>query len=123
MSDPVSTRARQRRLVLVSGWLLIALCLGWEWWWAPLRPGGSLLVLKALPLLVLLPAIARGRARAFQWTTLVILLYACEGVVRATSEGSPVRELAVIELVLAATIYVGAIRWLRTRRTGHDDRP
>jgi len=122
MSDPVSTRARQRRLVLVSGWLLIVLCLGWEWWWAPLRAGGSLLVLKALPLAVLLPAVARDRPRAYQWITLVILLYLCEGLVRATSEGSPVRELAVIELALSATIYLGAIRWLRAGRPDRGDR-
>ena len=116
MSDLVATRARLRRLVLVSGWLLIALCIGWEWWWAPLRAGGSLLVLKALPLVVLLPAMARDRPKAYQWTTLVILFYVCEGVVRATSEPSPVRDLAVVELILALTIYVGAIRWLRVGR-------
>ncbi len=119
MSDLVSTRARLRRLVLVAGWLLIALCLGWEWWWAPLRPGGSLLVLKALPLVAVLPALARNRPRAYQWATLVVLLYLCEGMVRATSEGSPVRELAVAELILAAIVYVGAIRWLRAGRGDH----
>ena len=102
MSDLVSTRARLRRLVLVAGWLLIALCLGWEWWWAPV-----------------LPALARNRPRAYQWATLVVLLYLCEGMVRATSEGSPVRELAVAELILAAIVYVGAIRWLRAGRGDH----
>ena len=30
---------------------LIFLCLAWELWLAPIRPGGSLLVLKTLPLL------------------------------------------------------------------------
>ena len=29
---------------------LILLCLAWELWLAPLRPGGSYLALKALPL-------------------------------------------------------------------------
>ena len=122
MSDLASARARLRRLVLVSGWLLIALCIGWEWWWAPLRAGGSLLVLKALPLLALLPAMARDRPKAYQWTTLVILLYACEGMVRATSEASPVRELAALELVLALAIYIAAIRWLRVGRPARSDR-
>ena len=122
MSDLASARARLRRLVLVSGWLLIALCIGWEWWWAPLRAGGSLLVLKALPLLALLPAMARGRPKAYQWTTLLILFYACEGVVRATSEASPVHELALVELMLALIIYIGAIRWLRVGRPARGDR-
>ena len=122
MSDLASARARLRRLVLVSGWLLIALCIGWEWRWAPLRAGGSLLVLKAAPLLALLPAMARDRPKAYQWTTLVILLYACEGMVRATSEASPVRELAALELVLALAIYVAAIRWLRVGRPARGGR-
>ena len=116
LSGPARTRFRQRRLVLASGWLLVALCIAWEWWLAPLRPGGSLLMLKVAPLLLLLPAMARSLPRAYQWTTLIILLYACEGVVRAASEPSPVRPLAVLELVLASTIYVGSILWLRAGR-------
>ena len=114
--DPATIRAHQRRLVLVSGWLLVALCLAWEAWLAPLRPGGSLLMLKVTPLLFLLPAMARGLPRAYQWTTLIILLYVCEGVVRALSEDSPVRELALLELLLALTVYVCAILWLRAGR-------
>ena len=44
---------------------LIALCLAWEIWLAPLRPGGSWMLLKALPLL------ARGSALRFLLTRLV----------------------------------------------------
>lgn len=118
MTDPAIARTRLRRLVLLSGWMLVALCIGWEAWWAPLRPGGSLLVVKALPMLVLLPGLARERPRAYQWTTLVILLYVCESVVRMMSEASPVRDLAGLELILALVIYVGAIGWLRAARRG-----
>ena len=39
---------------------LIVLSLAWELWLAPLRPGGSLLALKALPLAV--PLGGSGRA-------------------------------------------------------------
>ena len=39
---------------------LIALCLAWELWLAPLRPGGSTLALKALPLVLPLTGILRG---------------------------------------------------------------
>lgn len=106
-------RAGYRRLLLAAGWLLVLLCLAWEWALAPLRPGGSLLILKVLPLLLLLPAMARGIRRAYQWTTLIILAYVCEAIVRATSEASPVRELALAELLLATAVYVLAIRWLR----------
>lgn len=120
--DAAAIRARQRRHVLLSGWLLVALCVAWEGWLAPLRPGGSLLMLKVAPLLILLPGMARGLPRAYQWTTLLILLYVCEGVVRAASESSPVRDLAVLELMLALTVYVCAILWLRAGRPSRSRR-
>jgi uncharacterized membrane protein len=40
---------------------LIVLCLAWELWLAPLRPGGSLAALKALPLALPLGGILRGK--------------------------------------------------------------
>ncbi|HAF54285.1 MAG TPA: DUF2069 domain-containing protein, partial [Thauera sp.] len=40
---------------------LIALCVVWEGWLAPLRPGGSWLMLKALPLLPAVFGVLRGR--------------------------------------------------------------
>ena len=110
------TCARRRLVVLLAGWALVALSLGWEWWWAPLRDGGSLLVLKAVPMAVLLPSLARSQRRTYQWTTLVVLLYVCEGLVRAISDPPPARDLAVVELLLAATVYVAAILWLRADR-------
>ena len=38
-----------RQLAVASLLALIVLVLGWELFWAPLRPGGSWLALKALP--------------------------------------------------------------------------
>ncbi len=113
MRDPHRTRARRRLTVLLAGWALVLLCLGWEWSWAPLRAGGSLMLLKAVPMVALLPSLARSRRRAYQWTTLVVLLYFCEGVVRASTDPRPASDLAIIELLLAIVIYVGAILWLR----------
>lgn len=46
---------------------LIFLCLGWELWWTPLRPGGSLLVLKALPLLLPQFGILLSKRYTYQW--------------------------------------------------------
>src|SRR5204863_4889489 len=54
---------------------LFVLCLAWELWLAPLRPGGSLVALKALPLLLPLPGIWRGRRYTYQWSSLFILAY------------------------------------------------
>ena len=46
---------------------LIFLCLAWELWLAPLRPGGSWLALKILPLMAPLFGILRNRVYTFQW--------------------------------------------------------
>src|SRR5262249_14976386 len=49
------------RIACVSLIALIVLCLAWELWLAPLRPGGSLVALKALPLALPLPGVLAGR--------------------------------------------------------------
>ncbi len=65
---------------------LIFLGLAWELVLAPLRPGGSLLALKILPLLAPLFGILRGRVYTYQWTSMLILAYLAEGAVRAWSD-------------------------------------
>ena len=65
---------------------LIFLCLLWEAVLAPIRPGGSWLMLKALPLLGPLFGVLRGRAYTYQWTSLLALAYLTEGLVRSWSD-------------------------------------
>ncbi len=85
--------------------LLIALGIAWEWRLAPLRPGGSTLVLKVLPLLAALPGILRGRRYTHQWASLPSLVYAMEGIVRAMTENGMSRWLALAEIVLALSLF------------------
>ncbi len=92
---------------------LFALCLLWEWRIAPLRPGGSWLVLKSLPLLVPLPGILRGRRYTYQWSALFILAYVCEGIVRAATEAGAARAMAIAELALSAAYFAIAIAFAR----------
>ena len=68
------------------------LCLAWEMWLAPLRPGGSLLALKALPLSLAIPGVLNGRRYTYQWSLMLILAYFAEGVTRAWSERGPVAD-------------------------------
>ncbi len=82
------TAAPLRTLTVVSIAALAVLSLLWELWLAPARPGGSLLALKAVPLLAALPAIRRGHIKAYQWWSMLILLYVCEGVVRGMSDAT-----------------------------------
>jgi len=93
---------------------LIALCLIWELGAAPLRPGGSLLALKALPLLLPLRGVLKGSLYTMQWASMLILLYLMEGVVRAWSDPSPASAaLAGIEIALALVFYLCAIFYVR----------
>ena len=84
---------------------LIVLCLLWEGWLAPLRPGGSLLILKAVPLLLPLFGILRGRRYTYQWACMAILLYFTEGAVRAWSDNGLSAGLALLEVALTLTFF------------------
>jgi uncharacterized membrane protein len=92
--------------------LLILLCALWELVLAPLRPGGSWMVLKALPLLAPLPGTLRRNIYTMQWASMMILLYFTEGVVRAWSERGPSQWLAFGEIALSLIYFFSAIFFL-----------
>ena len=92
---------------------LIFLCVAWELFLAPLRPGGSWLVLKALPLLAPLFGVLHERRYTFQWSTLLIWLYAAEGATRAYTDSGTVGEPRGVEVVLALAYFAAVVAWLR----------
>jgi uncharacterized membrane protein len=92
---------------------LVFLCLAWELWLAPLRPGGSWLVLKVLPLLLPLRGILAGRRYTYQWSTLFIWAYFIEGVVRAWGDTGAARQCAWLEIALAVVFFVAAAGYAR----------
>lgn len=87
---------------------LILLGLAWELWLAPLRPGGSWLVLKILPLLASLFGILRGRRYTHQWMSLLSLAYFTEGIVRATSDSGLSAQIAMVYTVLSVLLFLGS---------------
>lgn len=96
---------------------LITLCLAWELWLAPLKPGGSMLVLKVLPLLLPLFGILRGKRYTYQWASMLVLFYFTEGVVRAWSEQGLSAQLALFEVVLSVSFFGCAIfyaKWIKS---------
>lgn len=101
---------------IVSLIALIFLGTAWELWLAPLRPGGTLLVLKVLPLLAALFGVLRGRRYTYQWASLVVLLYFMEGVVRAMSDQGFSAILAAFEIALSVAFFVSAIFYARLTR-------
>ena len=93
---------------------LIVLCVAWEWQLAPLRPGGSWLVLKALPLLLPLRGILKRDIYTMQWSSMVILLYFTEGVVRGVSDTLALsRYLAWGEAALVLLYFMATILYVR----------
>ncbi len=115
-TDPASDAAIRslRRVVLGCFIGLILLGLAWELVLAPLRPGGSWLALKVVPLVLALPAIARGQIRSFQWWSMLVLIYLTEGLVRATSDVGLGQSLGWIETALSSLAF-GAILWFVKR--------
>ncbi|NJD34033.1 MAG: DUF2069 domain-containing protein [Betaproteobacteria bacterium] len=97
------------RLASISLIGLLFLCLAWELWLAPLRPGGSMLALKALPLLLPLFGILRGKRYTHQWMSMLSLAYVAEGLVRAVSDQGASQVLAVTETILATLLFVGCL--------------
>jgi uncharacterized membrane protein len=96
-------------LIWLIGWLV-----AWEIWVAPLHPGGSLLALKALPLLVPLRGVIKRDLYTLQWSSMVILIYFAEGAVRAWSDTSELsRMMALGEVALVCIYFACALLYLR----------
>lgn len=96
---------------------LIFLSIAWEGWLAPLRPGGSLLILKALPLLAPLFGILRRKIYTYQWSSMLILAYFTEGVVRLYAERGLSSTLAGFETALSIVFFISAILFVRAAKT------
>ncbi len=114
MNPPALTAAQQaaRRAAAVTWVALLLLAVLWEWLLAPLRPGGSWLLLKAVPLLLPLAGVLRGDVKIMQWALLLVLLYIAEGSVRA-ADPPPAGTLAMIEIALGLVFFIAAIVYLR----------
>ncbi|WP_137718989.1 DUF2069 domain-containing protein [Methylobacillus flagellatus] len=105
--------ARLRLLASASLIALILLCLAWEGWLAPLKPQGSLLILKALPLLLPLFGILRGKRYTYQWACMFILLYFTEGAVRAWADTGLSAWLALAEVALTLLFFTVSVLYAR----------
>ena len=95
---------------------LILLCLAWETALAPLKLGGSLLMLKAVPLLLPLFGILKGRRYTYKWASMFILLYFTEGAVRAWSDVGLSSKLALFEVLLCLIFFFCAIYYAKLTR-------
>ncbi|QHI99937.1 DUF2069 domain-containing protein [Xylophilus rhododendri] len=113
---PPSSSVRLTRSLAVFSLLgLILLCLAWELWLAPLRPGGSWLALKALPLCLPLAGLLKHRMYTYRWVSLLVWLYFAEGTVRAWGDPAPGHWLALAEVALCLLLFLACALHVRTR--------
>ena len=77
-----------------------------------MRPGGSWLILKALPLLLVLPGIWQGKNYIMQCASMLILIYLAEALVRVAETGAN-RYLAILELIFAAAAFIALLLYLK----------
>ena len=104
-----------RRLAVGSLLGLIVLGLAWELFLAPLRPNGSWLALKVLPLCIPLAGLLKNRMYTYRWVTLLVWLYFTEGAVRAYSDRPPSNYLAMVEVALCLMLFVACALHVRLR--------
>ena len=114
MTVPRAAIARVATAALVA---LALLGLLWELWLAPLRPGGSWLALKMVPLVLMLPGALAGRRRTLQGLTLLLPFYFAEGVVRGISETGRQAVVAWCAAIVAAIALAALLAWIRQARS------
>jgi uncharacterized membrane protein len=104
------------RLVAVASLLgLIVLGLAWELWLAPVRPGGSWLAVKVLPLCIPLAGLLKHRMYTYRWLSLLVWVYFTEGVVRAWGDRFPGNLLAGTQVVLCLLLFAACAAHVRLR--------
>ena len=97
---------------------LIVLGVLWEMVLAPIRPGGSLLALKVLPLILPLAGVMKNRMYTYRWLSLLVWLYFTEGAVRAWSDKAPGNYLGMIEVVLCLVLFTACALHVKIRFKG-----
>jgi uncharacterized membrane protein len=104
------------RILAIAVLCLIGLGVLCEVWLAPLRTGGSWLVLKTLPLVVLVPGLLRGQIKSQQWLSLIVLIYVAEGSVRGMSDAAPVRIWGWLGAAVATFIFLYCLALVKFKR-------
>ncbi|MDO8251493.1 MAG: DUF2069 domain-containing protein [Rhodoferax sp.] len=112
-APPLVTTTRVLAVASLLG--LIVLGLAWELFLAPIRPGGSWLALKVLPLCIPLAGLLKNRMYTYRWVSLLVWVYFTEGAVRAYSDRPPGNYLAMMEVALCLSLFVACALHVRLR--------
>ncbi len=104
-----------RALAVGSVLGLIVLGVAWELFLAPIKPGGSILALKVLPLCFPLAGLLKNKMYTYRWVSLMVWLYFTEGAVRAYSDRPPSNYYAMLEVLLCCTLFAACALHVRLR--------
>ena len=104
-----------RALAVGSVLGLIVLGVAWELFLAPIKPGGSILALKVLPLCFPLAGLLKNKMYTYRWVSLMVWLYFTEGAVRAYSDRPPSNYYAMVEVLLCCTLFAACALHVRLR--------
>jgi uncharacterized membrane protein len=108
--------ARRQRIAIALIGALVLLLILWETVLAPLRAGGSWLVLKALPLALVWPGLSRGRIRSRQIASLLLPFYFAEAIVRGLTETGRQSLVAWFAAALSAAAFAALLLSFRKTR-------
>jgi uncharacterized membrane protein len=100
-------------VAFIAAVLLCMLCVWWEWQGAPVRVGGTWLVLKILPLAACLKGLWLGRLYVLQIVSMLVLLYMSEGVIRGMGDTGASQYYAWCEFLLSWTCFIGCLGHVR----------
>jgi uncharacterized membrane protein len=117
LPDNPHLKTLQLTRILATGSVLCLIVLGlaWELSWAPIKPGGSLLALKVLPLCIPLAGLLKNRLYTYRWVSLFVWFYFIEGVVRAYGDRPPGNRLALLEVALCLLLFAACVMHVRLR--------
>ncbi len=88
---------------------LIILNLLWEIFFYPLKAQGSLMVIKSAVLLIPLFGILKKNRYTYQWSSMFILLFFIEGVVRFYSESGVSKSIALYQIILSFVFFMSTM--------------
>lgn len=86
----------------------------WESVLAPIRPGGSWLILKSLPLCFAFWGILKGEKRSFQKLALILQFYFLESLVRVF-DPFPVNLMAALEFLFSILLFILLVLFLKAK--------
>ena len=95
---------------------LIILNLLWEIFYNPLHGEGSLMVIKSVILLIPLSGILKKNRYTYQWSSMFILLFFIEGIVRFYSETGVSQSMALYQIILSSIFFVSTMFFCKITR-------